>query len=97
MDYGKALRISRAIAGLQQKELADRTNLDASYISMIEMGKRKPSLKAARLLSSALGIPTHLFTLLATESGDVEHLAPVEIEEIGMLLTRLLLPNTRSK
>jgi transcriptional regulator with XRE-family HTH domain len=54
MDYGKAVRVARAISGIQQKELADRAGLNSSYVSLIEMGKRKPSLKAVRALSSAL-------------------------------------------
>ena len=46
MDYGKALRIGRAIAGLQQRELAELAEIDPSHNSLIEVGKRKPSSSA---------------------------------------------------
>jgi transcriptional regulator with XRE-family HTH domain len=71
MDYGKALRIARAMAGLQQKEVADRAGINSSHISLIEMGKRKPSVRALDKLCKALGIPNHLFMLLGAEASDL--------------------------
>jgi transcriptional regulator with XRE-family HTH domain len=67
MDYGKALKIARAIKDIQQAEVAVKADLDPSYVCMLEKGKRKPSLGTIERLSGALGIPTHLFSLLATE------------------------------
>ncbi len=94
MDYGKALRIARAAAGLQQQELAKKAGLTPGYISLVEMGRRKPSPAALRKLSRALGIPPHLLTLLATEPEDADLLDQREIESIGNALLRLVL-NTR--
>ena len=94
MDYGKALRIARAAAGLQQRELAKKAELTPGYISLVEMGRRNPSPSALRKLSRALGIPPHLLTLLATEPEDADLLDQKEIESIGNALLRLLL-NTR--
>jgi transcriptional regulator with XRE-family HTH domain len=91
MNYGKALRIARAIAGLQQKEVASRTNLDPSYVSLIERGERTPSVKTIRVISQALGIPAHLFTLLASEPDDIQLSDPDEVREIGITLAKLLL------
>jgi transcriptional regulator with XRE-family HTH domain len=94
LDYGKALRIARAAAGLQQQELARKADLTPGYISLVEMGRRTPSQGAIRKLSRALGIPPHLLTLLATESEDADLLDQKEIESIGNALLRLVL-NTR--
>ena len=94
MDYGKALRIARAAAGLQQQELAKKAGLTPGYISLVEMGRRNPSRGALRKLSRALGIPPHLLTLLATEPEDADLLDQREIESIGNTLLRFLL-NTR--
>lgn len=94
MNYGKALRIARAISGLQQKDLADKAHLDSSYVSLIEMGKRKPSLKTVRALSQALEIPTSLLTLLASESEDLTLTDPDELQEVATSLAKLLLPET---
>ncbi len=91
MDYGKALRISRAIAGLQQKELAEIAGLDPSHISLIEKGKRKPSMGAVQSLARALQIPEHLMVLLAAEPQDLDIKDSKELERAVHSLAELLL------
>lgn len=90
MNYGKALKIARAIKGLQQRELAERSGLTASHLSLIEAGKRKPSVGALHKLSEALEMPTHLLTLLAAESEDLTLVGPEELRSLGESLARLL-------
>jgi transcriptional regulator with XRE-family HTH domain len=91
MNYSKALKVARAISGLQQKELAERAELDASYLSLIELGKRKPSLSAIDKLSRALGIPQHLFVLLASEADDLSIADPIELQRAAESLARYLI------
>lgn len=91
MNYGKALRIARAVSGLQQQELAERAGLTASYVSLVEMGKRNPSVGAINKLSRALQIPQHLLTLLAMEPSDTDLVDSKELENLGESLVRLLL------
>lgn len=91
MDYGKALKVARAISGLQQKDLAELAGLDASYVSMIEVGKRKPSLSAITKLSKALGLPQHLFMLLASEPDDLSIADPEELQRATESLAQFLL------
>jgi transcriptional regulator with XRE-family HTH domain len=91
MNYGKALRLARALSGLQQQQLAELAAMDASYISLIEQGKRTPSLKFIHKLSRAIGIPPHLFTFLAMEPEDTELLDAEEMASIGEALTKLVL------
>src|ERR1700722_9696467 len=94
MDYGKALRIARAIAGLQQKELAELAKLDPSHISLIEVGKRMPSVAAIDKLAKALQMPKHLLMLLAAEPEDLDDLNdPKELERAAQSLAQLLLRN----
>lgn len=71
-DYAKAFRICRAAFGLRQSELAERMPITASQLSLIEAGKRQPSLRVVGALGSALGVPTALITLLASTPGDVK-------------------------
>jgi transcriptional regulator with XRE-family HTH domain len=97
MDYGKAVRVARAISGIQQKELADRAGLNSSYVSLIEMGKRKPSLKAVRALSSALEMPPDLLTLLGTEPEDLSLAGTTEVEEVAKSLFKVLLAEPSHK
>lgn len=91
MDYGKAIRIARAVSNLQQKDVAERSKLDSSYVSLIEAGKRKPSAKAVESLSEAFAIPQPLFELLASEPKDLDIAKPEQLEELGRELIELLL------
>ena len=91
MNYGKALRLARAFTGMQQQQLADKAGIDASYISLIEQGKRSPSVKFIHKLSKAIGIPPYLFTFLAMEAEDTELLDEKELASLVEALTKLVL------
>jgi len=54
--FGKALNRRRAESGLTQQELAFESNLDRTYVSLLERGLRQPSLTTIVSLSNALGI-----------------------------------------
>jgi transcriptional regulator with XRE-family HTH domain len=98
MDYGKAVRIARAIGGFQQKELAEIAELDPSHISLIEKGKRKPSVGTIKKIANALQIPEHLMTLLAAEPADLDIKDPQELQRAALSLAELLLHHaTHSK
>ncbi len=78
MRYGRAIRIVRTAYGLTQAELADRLTIKASHLSLVESGKRQPSLKALGEISVALGVPMHLLTLLASDAADLKQRANAE-------------------
>lgn len=90
MDYGKALRITRAISGIQQKELAELTGFDPSYISLVEKGKRRPSLRAVRVFSTALKVPHSLFTMMAMEPEDAELEKSNDLSQLGETFVKLV-------
>jgi transcriptional regulator with XRE-family HTH domain len=96
MDYGKALRVSRAIAGLEQRQLATSAGLNPSHISLIEKGKRKPSVRAIGKLCRALHIPEPLFNMLAAEAADLKGVEAEEFQQIGTYLARFLIRSDRS-
>jgi transcriptional regulator with XRE-family HTH domain len=96
MNYGKALRIARAIAGVEQKQLASEAGFDASHISLLEKGARQPSVGAIAKLCRALQIPEPLFNMLAAESADLRGLDEQEFELIGTSLTRFLINRERT-
>jgi transcriptional regulator with XRE-family HTH domain len=91
MDYGKALRIARAVSGLQQKELAEKAGLDPSHVSLIEKGARKPSVGAIEKICKALGIPDPLFTMLAAEARDLTGMKEQEVERLGGYLAHFVM------
>lgn len=89
-DYAKAFRVVRAAFGLKQAELADRLPITASQLSLIEAGKRQPSLKLLDALAQALGIPSALITLLASSQGEVESADEATVSDLAKSLLRLL-------
>lgn len=86
-DFAKAFRVIRAAYGLQQAELAERMNISASQLSLIEKGKRQPSLRVIGNLGSVTGVPTPLITLLASDPDEV---ATQDISDLAKALLRLL-------
>ena len=59
IDYkliGIRVKEARILMGISQEQLSWDTNLSASYISLIETGKKKPSLGSLLRISNTLGI-----------------------------------------
>lgn len=66
-DYARAFRIVRAAFGLRQTDLAERMQILASQLSLVEAGKRRPSLRTVEALARAVDVPPALVALLASE------------------------------
>jgi transcriptional regulator with XRE-family HTH domain len=88
MDYGKAIRVARTAYGLSQSELAEHLSIGTSQLSLIESGKRQPSVKVLEEISVLLHVPPHLLTLLASERKDLERAE--DQRELSDLATALL-------
>jgi transcriptional regulator with XRE-family HTH domain len=88
MNYGRAIRTIRTAYGLSQAQLAERLSVGTSHLSLLESGKRKPSLQALEEISTALNVPPHLLTLLASEKSDLEN--PKNADDIAKLAEALL-------
>jgi transcriptional regulator with XRE-family HTH domain len=95
MNYAKAIRVARSIAGISQAKLADRSGLDRSYLSLIEGEKRKPTVETLQVISEALALPFHLLTLLATEKEDAKGINEEQVLSLAKQLTHLLLESPR--
>lgn len=52
---------ARKIKGYTQKNVADMAKITEEYISLIESGKRKPSVKVAKKLGAILDIQWTIF------------------------------------
>lgn len=50
------IRRKRLAAGLSQEELAYRAGLHRTYISLVERGKKSPTIDSLEQIASALGI-----------------------------------------
>ncbi len=59
--FGKVLRKIRMEKSLSQEELAHLCGLDRTYISLMERGKRKPTINTIFALAIALNVlPSYL-------------------------------------
>lgn len=65
--FGQILREFRKKANLSQEKLAQESNLDRTYISLLERGLRQPSITTIFQLSTALNITsTEIISALET-------------------------------
>ena len=53
---GKRIRFLRNQLGISQEELADRAEIDRTYITSVECGKRNISIVNIEKISKALGV-----------------------------------------
>jgi transcriptional regulator with XRE-family HTH domain len=90
MNYSKAIKIVRAARGLSQKELAKKAKIDASYVSLLECGRRKPSMDTLELLAQVLDVPAYLILLLASEKEELKGLGVSRAEKLGKQLLKLI-------
>ena len=91
MDFGKAVRVARSIAGISQSELAQRSDLDPSLISLIESGKRQPSTATLTTLSNHLQLPVHVLTMLGAEAVDLRDISRAEFHTLAESIARAVL------
>ena len=61
MEVGKVIKIKRIEKDLKVKELASKVDITEQYMSNIEHGKRKPSLKLLKKLAKELGCSVYEF------------------------------------
>ena len=67
IDVGKTIRRLRSDIELSQQELAARASVTPSFMSLLESGKRQPSLKVLRRLAEALEVPEEVLLWDAVE------------------------------
>jgi transcriptional regulator with XRE-family HTH domain len=64
--FGSVLRAARQCAGLSQERLAEMSDLDRTYPSLMERGLRQPTLSVLFLVAGAVGVdPGRLVTMTA--------------------------------
>ena len=66
--FGKTLYRLRKEANLTQEKLAELAGYDRTYISLLERGLRKPTIKTLFDLSKPLGVSPHQFVKSVEET-----------------------------
>jgi transcriptional regulator with XRE-family HTH domain len=91
MNIGKAIRVIRAARNLSQKQLAEEAGLDASYISLVEAGKRVPTSDAIQAIAKALRVPKYLLLLLGSDQEDLNEISTEQADVLAKQLLAIIL------
>ncbi len=54
---GHTIKLLRTVARLKQKDLAEKAGIKANYLSLVEAGRREPSLTVVRAIAKVLDVP----------------------------------------
>jgi len=61
MDIGRRIRAARIMAGFNQSEFAKKVGVNQGFLSQLENGRRRPSMKTLDALIAALGTNPGVF------------------------------------
>jgi transcriptional regulator with XRE-family HTH domain len=86
VELGRAIKVMRTASGIRQKEIAGKIGVTANYVSMVEAGKREPSVAFLKQIARVIGVPVGLFFLWAEGHGDD---SPKSHPQLRTLLTEL--------
>lgn len=87
MNYGKGMMVARTKAGMSKRQLAKMVGVDASFITHIETGRRKPSLDTMEKVAEVLNVPMPVLMLL---SADADELSGITTDQAAVLGDRLV-------
>lgn len=87
MDIGHALKLCRSARKVSLDELASSAGLSQSYLSMVESGKREPTLSTLEKLANVLEVPLPILLFLASNK---EELKGLDSETFDKLSTAAL-------
>lgn len=103
-SFGEQIRARRKELGLSLEELAQRTGLTASFLSLVERDMSNPSLESLRHIAEALGVPPFYFSqvddagLMTMQNPVVRATERIKISfPPGDVTSELLVPNLRNK
>lgn len=72
MNIGKTIKDLRLKKGYNQGEFAVKCGLSQPYLSLIEKGKKEPTLGLLKDIAQNLSIPTPILVFLSLDINDVD-------------------------
>ena len=90
MNIGKAVRLCRHQKGLTQAQLAEMSGLSVSFLSMLEKGRRDPSLSSIQSIASALEVPVSILVFLGADNEDLVGMSQELTEKLSSAALRLV-------
>ena len=89
VELGKAIRMLREANERGLGELAKAAGISTSFLSLIESGKRQPSLVVLRKLAEALDVPSEALILAAHGAGSTLTSADPVVGKLTDSLTKM--------
>lgn len=90
MNYGRAIKIVRSTRDLTQQGLGAAIGKNASFISRLENGARKPSTETLEAIATALHTPLYLLILLASDEPNLKGISSPAAQQLGLDLLTIL-------
>jgi transcriptional regulator with XRE-family HTH domain len=96
-QVGARIRLRRKERGMSLRDLAAKTDLTASFLSLVERGHNTPSLDSLHRIAAALDVPLFYFSQTNGQNPVVRRDERIKITfPPGGLTCELLVPNLRS-
>ena len=83
MNLGKAIKLCRIQRDLTQVQLATAAPISVSYLSLLERGKRDPTLSTVESLAAVLQVPLIILFFLASDDREKLKLDPILQEKLA--------------
>jgi transcriptional regulator with XRE-family HTH domain len=90
ISLGKTIRILRQAKSMKLGELAERAEISAPFLSLIESGERNPSINLLRSIAGALGVPSEALILMSLGSDTQLKTTDPKVAEITKSLNALV-------
>lgn len=90
MQLGKTIKSCRKIQGYTLDKLASECDLSPSYLSLVEQGKREPSLSSLQSICDALKISLNVLLFLAAKPDEISELDSKSVNLISEAIESLL-------
>lgn len=71
MNIGRAIRLGRTARGISRSKLAEAVGVSVSHISLLESGKRDPSVGLLERIARALNTSPIILAFVAAEPGEL--------------------------
>jgi transcriptional regulator with XRE-family HTH domain len=96
MNFASGIRRARERVGISQRKLASKAGFNASYVNLLETGKRKPSMESLEAFAAALEIPMTLLLLSCAEKNDLNGIGESKAKKLFGLLLEVVNDGHRS-
>jgi transcriptional regulator with XRE-family HTH domain len=89
MSIGSTLKLLRVASALKQSSLAKDLDITANYLSLVESGKKEPSLTFLKKFAQRLNVPLGYFLWIALEDMSLPEELDLK-EKMDRLLVNIL-------